>query len=55
MSDTVPALACTGLRIGYGPSPVVTALGRLTGMAGFNPVDSEDGWRRMLAFFGEHV
>jgi len=24
-------------------------------MAGFNPVDSEDGWRRMLAFFGEHV
>lgn len=35
--------------------PVVTALGRLTGMAGFNPVDSEDGWRRMLAFFGEHV
>lgn len=35
--------------------PVVTALGRFTGMAGFNPADSEDGWRRMLGFFAEHV
>lgn len=35
--------------------PLVTTMGRAFGMAGFNPVDSEDGWRRMLAFFAEHV